>query len=571
MPDDNQAEPFVSPYVPKPDSLRDTIESVVIAFIFAFVFRAFVVEAFVIPTGSMAPTLYGLHGQHRCVSCNYPFAYGIREDTAPEHALPLNLPCPNCGWNGEGNGKSDAVHQYYADAGDRILVLKWPYDIGGSLLKPHRWDVVVFKDPQDGETNFIKRLIGLPGEVLEIIDGDIYTCPIDSLSPGLVAELSKTRAPMRRSSDPQYQHLTAEHFHELNQKLTITRKTPVAQESLWLIHYDHDFPPRQDREMRGGDPSWSPPVFVSRSLNNNITAWKTDSPRITFRPVDRDPHTLRLDGQPIQDRYGYDPPMPNNPSEWVNVGDVRLRFLLTPRGNEGRLAVTLVKGEDEFRVTIRPDGQVILDRILKDGVPVQQAIAKIDPLPPGKPVEVAVSNLDYRIALTIDGKEIVATRDSQYLPDIKRLRESSDGANSLARVEITACDWPLDLQHVAVDRDVFYRSTRVQTQPNGPGMNAWASLPGWGTTNHPILLRKDNPGDYFCCGDNSPQSKDGRMWCDIAPLLADRKGAEAYQFGTVPADQMIGRAFFVYWPSGFRVFSSRVGVIPNVGRMRIIR
>jgi len=570
MPDQNQAEPFASPYVPKPDSLRDTIESVVIAFIFAFVFRAFVVEAFVIPTGSMAPTLYGLHGQHRCAACQYPFAYGIREDTRPEDALPLNLPCPNCGWNGDGNSSENAVSQTNADSGDRILVLKWPYDIGGSLLKPQRWDVVVFKDPQDGETNFIKRLIGLPGEVLEIIDGDVYTCPISSLSPGLVAELSKTRPPLRSSTDPQYQHLTPEHYRELDQKLTIARKTPVAQESLWLLHYDHDFPPRRDRNLRGGDPTWAPPVFVSRGLND-ATPWRTDSPRITFNPIDRAEHTLRLDGHPIQDRYGYDPPMPNHPPEWVNVGDVRLRFLLTPRGNEGHLALTLVKGEDEFRVTIRPDGQITIDRILKDGVPVQKAIKKIEPLEPGRPIEVAVSNLDYRITLTMESRDVLSTTDEHYKPDLARLRRTIDGAASLARVDISARDWPLDMQHVAIDRDVFYRSTRVQTQPNSQNFNAWASLPGWGTSNYPLLLRADNPGDYFCCGDNSPQSKDGRMWVDVAPMLQSRTGAEAYQYGTVPADQMIGRAFFVYWPSGFRVFSSRVGVIPNVGRMRIIR
>ena len=52
-------------------SVRETIESIVVAFILAFLFRAFVAEAFVIPTGSMAPTLMGVMRTQRtrCKLC----------------------------------------------------------------------------------------------------------------------------------------------------------------------------------------------------------------------------------------------------------------------------------------------------------------------------------------------------------------------------------------------------------------------------------------------------------------------------------------------------------------------
>src|SRR5256714_15557232 len=52
-------------------NIKETIESILIAFILAFIFRAFVVEAFVIPTGSMAPTLMGAHMRFRCEDCGY--------------------------------------------------------------------------------------------------------------------------------------------------------------------------------------------------------------------------------------------------------------------------------------------------------------------------------------------------------------------------------------------------------------------------------------------------------------------------------------------------------------------
>src|SRR6187549_2062939 len=74
-------------------SVKETIESIVVAFILAFVFRAFIVEAFVIPTGSMAVTLYGNQVTKTCSTCGYEYAVGITERMPPDTK---NLRCPNC-------------------------------------------------------------------------------------------------------------------------------------------------------------------------------------------------------------------------------------------------------------------------------------------------------------------------------------------------------------------------------------------------------------------------------------------------------------------------------------------
>ena len=72
--------------------------------------------------------------------------------------------------------------------GDRLFVSKYSYGYSkhsfpfspnlfkGRILfnKPKRGDVVVFKTPADNRTDYIKRLIGLPGDTLQFIDGDIY-------------------------------------------------------------------------------------------------------------------------------------------------------------------------------------------------------------------------------------------------------------------------------------------------------------------------------------------------------------------------------------------------------------
>ena len=72
--------------------------------------------------------------------------------------------CPNCGYY-QPSGASGALVN-----GDRIFVNKCIYQFS----PPKRWDVIVFKNPPNPQENYIKRLIALPEETVEIIDGDIY-------------------------------------------------------------------------------------------------------------------------------------------------------------------------------------------------------------------------------------------------------------------------------------------------------------------------------------------------------------------------------------------------------------
>jgi signal peptidase I len=66
-------QPTAEPPISAGKGVKETVESILIAFILAFVFRAFVVEAFVIPTGSMAPTLLGAQMRFTCKECGYTF------------------------------------------------------------------------------------------------------------------------------------------------------------------------------------------------------------------------------------------------------------------------------------------------------------------------------------------------------------------------------------------------------------------------------------------------------------------------------------------------------------------
>lgn len=68
----------------RPSAMRETIESVVVAFVLAFLFKTFEAEAFVIPTGSMAPTLLGRNKDVVCPKCGTHLTIGASDEVQPE-------------------------------------------------------------------------------------------------------------------------------------------------------------------------------------------------------------------------------------------------------------------------------------------------------------------------------------------------------------------------------------------------------------------------------------------------------------------------------------------------------
>ena len=109
----------------------DNFKTIFYALIIAILIRSIIIQPFYIPSSSMEPNL--LVGDRLFVS-KYSFGYS-------KHSFPFSPPI----FKG------------------RIL-----------SKQPKRGDVVVFKTPVDNRTDYIKRLIGLPGDKVQFIDGSLY-------------------------------------------------------------------------------------------------------------------------------------------------------------------------------------------------------------------------------------------------------------------------------------------------------------------------------------------------------------------------------------------------------------
>jgi len=533
--------------------VANTFEWLITAFILAFVFRAFIMEAFRIPTGSMANTLKGAHFRLCCEQCGYKYSHGFSPeryrmptDTIPSVSVELpHTRCPSCGYE-QGNNRFTRKMMPVAN-GDRILVLKCIYQ----LIEPKRWDIIVFKNPLDPTENYIKRLIGLPEETIEIIDGDVYT------------------------------------------NGQISRKPPKVQQQLWTPVYDHDYQPVRPREGSFNGHPWRQPL-----KNDTGSKWiidNKDSP--TLARLDGSTEQINTliyntpNGKDFRAMYSYNDLDFRREEDMPECSDLMVRFYVESGKSDGNIGITLRKYQTNYSAWISSTREINNLGIrtksrsaISRGETSEMVIAKVGPdkqlmelkrkpiLPPAvnKPTLVKFANIDHLLIfefgsenLTYDlgtGPEDAGPRQTDAEPWVKIF-----GAGKLT------------LSHIAISRDIHY--TEEKTANNDDT--------GRATEGNPFTLAKD---EFFVLGDNSPNSEDGRWW--------DNKGVAnnglSYRKGTVPRDYLVGKALFVYWPSGF-AFPWPVGLktylsnksrrnlpmrimygitslrwIPNVGQMRFI-
>ncbi len=412
-------------------TIREYAESLAIAFILAMIIRHFVAEAFRIPTSSMEPTLIG----------------------------------------------SDV-------GGDRILVSKFQFD----LHPPKPWDVIVFKidqqridfyrdlysnkplpaDARPAENgtvdcperanyvNYVKRLVGLPGQTILVKNGDIF---IDG---------------------------------------RIARK-PERVEDVLLVPVTNDRILKGDRAdfflqwgCRGGD------VITRKDGVLLFGASRSDAECTVFY----------LD--PIEDRVETDPEgMRRRGHRFNMVSDLKLAFRFRYLGGAGRLVGHLREDEARYSFQLALGGADPSVRLLCNGSEIARATASFAP---DAEHRLEFANIDARVTLRIDGRTLIRFDDdrpeqaeAQSVP-----HRNPYTATSGAEFGVAGCD--VEVRDVQLWRDIFYTSDRDQQRF---------------AIGEPLTLA---PDEYFVMGDNSANSFDSRSW------------------GVVKQPNLIGEAFFVFWP-----------------------
>lgn len=501
--------------------VANTFEWLITAFMLAFVFRAFVMEAFRIPTGSMADTLKGAHFQLACPQCGYEYAYNFGSELVPNNEVLIESGsphCPSCGFFLPRGTKR------HASNGDRILVLKCIYQ----FFKPKRWDVVVFKNPGEPEINFIKRLVARPGETIEIIDGDVY----------------------------------------INDQ--IARKPPKIQRELWMPVYDNDYQPARPELGRFNGNRWRQPF-----RNTADSKWDfngTDPTIFGLQSDTNDIHVMYYDTDRGNDfgakRCAYNPSRTYNGPPYCS--DLMVRFYADFSESQGVAGIGLSKCRRRYKAQVDAAGAMTIAQSDNGTEWIELAQRKIEPVVLNKPALLKFVNVDHQLIFQF-GNETVTY-------DLGRNSDDAGSVNSNVEPQVRIFgSGKLSVSHIAIFRDTYYTNPQQQT-----------GQPCFASAGNPFKL---GPGEFFVLGDNSPASHDSRLWSNRG-IGVD--GKSVYRPGIVPHDYLVGKAVFVYWPSGYELpwprslktfllkksFKNRLSAImywtvtlrwvPNMGQMRFI-
>ncbi|MCA9029826.1 MAG: signal peptidase I [Planctomycetaceae bacterium] len=538
-----------------PSVLRQLVESGVLLALAVVLFRSFAAEGYLISTGSMAPCLLGYHKQVVCPSCQYHFAHGDTtgitggQDYAyagqndsgfvgwADEPLRQVTTCPNCG-----RQDIDLSH-VPQNEGDQLLVHKHAFD----FRDPRRWEVIVFRSSDNPQQAYCKRVVGLPGEELSVVDGDIY----------VAGELQRKSYEVQKSiripvwdndfqpglEDAPPRWMRTEENSGWQPAGSGFRFEPASKNAGELRYYHW---------LRGGGTHWTsvplanwPGDMLDAERVQRDLLYREGEGRLYFQGVMADDDIRRLVAEssdsswraaieefaaeshfgPIHDEYGYN----EDGSRQGNlVHDLMLEIQLIPVDHQGRFEIQLDDGADGFQFVLDFDENTF--ELLANGDPVP---VRSGPLPP------TIREKSFRVEMsTFDRQLLVAVGGELVFEPLTYTKSKQPRQPLRSPVALRASGGSFGVDHLELYRDVYY--TEKGDGEHGPG----ATL---------------SPDEFYVLGDNSPISADSRVWKQPA----------------VNRSQLIGKPLVVHLPSkqGEVSFGGRTSYlrIPDFHRVRYIR
>jgi len=423
---------------------RQTVEFLVLLGVGILLLRTFAAEAYVVPTGSMAPTLLGFHKELTCPNCKFPFVIGM--DEAGRTGRPV---CPNCGQDGLGEVATIEC------SGDRLLVQKYLFDV----RRPVRWEVGVFNSPAEPDQAYVKRVVGLPGEAIQIVDGDVV----------------------------------------INGR--IARKSPREQRAMRILLYDNDFLPADSDRF----PRWG--FRGDRYKRAVASGWHAEGSAFvherTATSDDREDWLEYRHWDPDRSRYGSVRDFcPYNGGDRRGdnvVRDLMIEADLATRPDLKSVAVRIDHNLDHFAIILPVDGrgkpEVRRNGRVLDVTGERGGLTSSDLNSP-RFQRLEASAIDRRIVVCLDGRPLFDPIDYE-----------KDGGTAFdaptSPIALGALGGSIEVRRLRIYRDIYYTG-----HPSAGVRKPHA-------VDEPYLLGAD---EFFVLGDNSPVSNDSRFW-DGSPVV----------------------------------------------------
>ena len=537
MADSNQSDK-TAPGLSRSSRVRTVVEMGVSLLILVALFRTFLAGGYMIETGSMAPCLLGYHRRAVCPSCRYPFAV---EGTSTS----IKAVCPNCGRGGI------AVEKLARNDGDHLLVHRGMYE----YRQPRRWEVIVFRNPNKPTQAYVKRLVALPGETLQIVDGDIY------IRGEIQAKSYATQCGIRipvydhdfrpGADDPDWQprwvieghgwtESEGSFRHVAKDKSRSARGVEWVDYRHWVRHGGNQtigvplarWPEEVERPKSGfGQLAYDEDEqrvichgALARDLRDELLAGcdETDF-RQALERLYQESHVA-----PISDVYGYDRGREGQGRH--DVRDLMLSASIRLYDGQGEFILALSDGAEEIQCVFDVAARKI--RLIDARTGRAMRTGKLNTALLDAPVCVEFSLMDHQALLAVGG-ELPFEPWSYSAPN-----ERGPAPPRPVRFGAKGCG--VEIGRLKLFRDVYYTDDT-----------------GRRAVDAPLHLR---PNEYFVLGDNSPVSKDSRSWPERTRLTRE---------------MFLGKPLVVHLPS--RKQRLQIGGwqteirIPEFSRIRYIR